>query len=118
MKAFKKARYIVGDIDYPFATDPIPPYWSSYEHEKAGLTPPFKDYTFELVSGEKKIFERITNIPTPVHSLGHIAESFKTEKGDYWIIGDLMLVRENLQPDLKHGWPLTPIGQFSDFIDL
>jgi N-acyl homoserine lactone hydrolase len=118
MKAFKKARYLVGDVEYAFALDPIPPYWASYEHEKAGLIPPYKDCKFELISGEKEVFNGITIVPTPGHSPGHIAVSINTEKGDYWIIGDLMLVRENLQPDLKHGWPLTPIGRFSNFIDL
>ena len=98
--------------------DVIPPYWASYEHEKAGLVPPFKDCTFELVSGEQEIFDGIRMVPTPGHCPGHVALSIDTEKGDYWIIGDLMLVRENLKPDAKRGWPLTPIGRFSNFVDL
>ena len=118
MKVFKKARYFVGDVEYAFALDPIPPYWASYEHEKAGLIPSYKGCKFELVSGEKEVLDGITIVPTPGHSPGHIAVSINTEKGDYWIVGDLMLVRENLQPDLKHGWPLTPPGRFSNFVEL
>ena len=57
-------------------------------------------------------------IPTPGHSPGHVAVAIDTEKGSYWIIGDLMLVRENLKPDVKRGWPMTPIGRFSNFVDL
>jgi N-acyl homoserine lactone hydrolase len=118
MKEFKKARYIASDAEYAFARDPIPPYWNSYEHEKAGLTPPFKGCTFELIAGEKEVFDGIHVIPTPGHSPGHIAVAIDTEKGSHWIIGDLMLVRENLKPDKKRGWPLTPIGRFSNFVDL
>ena len=118
MKRFTKARYIVSDVEYAFAMDPIPPYWTSYQHEKSGLVPPFKDCKFDLISGEKEVYEGITVVPTPGHSPGHVAVSVNTANGDYWIVGDLMLVRENLQPDVKHGWPLTPIGRFSNFIDL
>ena len=118
MKQFKKARYITSDVEYAFALDPIPPYWGSYEHEKAGLTPPFKDCKFDLISGEQKIYDGITIVPTPGHSPGHIAVSINTSQGDYWIIGDLMLCRENLSPDVKHGWPMTPPGRFSNFVDL
>ena len=118
MQKFTKARYITSDVEYEFALDPIPPYWGSYEHEKAGLTPQFKGCTFDLIHGEKEVFDGITIVPTPGHSPGHIAVSVNTSKGDYWLIGDLMLCRENLQPDIKHGWPMTPPGRFSNFIDL
>ncbi len=118
MKQFSKAKYYASDIEYAFALDPIPPYWGSYEHPSAGLTPPFDGCEFELISGEQEVFEGISIVPTPGHSPGHIAVSVNTEKGDYWIVGDLMFLRDNLEPDKKHGWPYTPPGRFANFIDI
>ncbi len=118
MKKFEKATYYVSDVEYEFALDPIPPYWGSYDHPKSGRTPQFDGCEFELVHGEKEIFDGIRIIPTPGHSPGHISISVNTTKGDYWIIGDLMFLRENLQPDKKHGWPYTLPGRFANSIDL
>jgi N-acyl homoserine lactone hydrolase len=118
MKEFRNAKYYVSDIEYAFALDPIPPYWNSYEHPNAGLTPPFHGCHFETISGEEEVFGGIRIVPTPGHSPGHISVSINTEKGDYWIVGDLMFLRENLEPDKKHGWPLTPPGRFSSFIEI
>lgn len=117
MKEFKNAKFYVSDIEYNFAIDPIPPYWGSYEHPKAGLTPPFDGVMFELVSGEQEIFDGIRMVPTPGHSPGHVAISVNTEKGDYWVAGDLMFGRHNLEPD-KRGWPLTPPGRFASMIEI
>jgi len=118
MKEFKKATYYVSDIEYAFALDPILPYWGSYDHQKSDRTPQFDGCEFELISGEKEIFDGITMVPTPGHSPGHISVSVNTTKGDYWIVGDMMFLRENMQPDTKRGWPLTLPGRFASSIDL
>ena len=118
MKEFKKAKYYVSDVEYEFALDPIPPYWGSYDHPKSGRTPQFDDCKFELVNGQKEVLDGITIVPTPGHSPGHISVSVNTAKGDYWIIGDLMFLRDNLQPDKKRGWPYTLPGRFCNSIDL
>ena len=118
MKRFQNARFFVNEIEYRFALDPIPPYWASYEHPKAGLTPPFEGCKFDLIQGEEEIVDGIRVFPTPGHSPGHQAVSVRTQKGNYVISGDLFFVRENLEPNKERGWPLTPIGRFSNFIDL
>ena len=117
IKEFRKAVYYVGDVEYNFAIDPIPPYWTSYEHPAINLTPAFAGCSFELVHGEKQIFDGITVIPAPGHSPGHIVISVQTVKGSYIIAGDLMFIRENLHPDVERGWPLTPPGRFSSLIE-
>lgn len=118
MKAFSQAEYYVSKREYEFAHDPIPPYWGSYEHPKAGLTPPFEGVNFTLVEGEKEIFDGITMVPTPGHSPGSISVAVNTVRGIYYIIGDLMISRLSLQPSKKHGWPLTPPGRFASLVDV
>ena len=118
MKEFTNADYYVSDKEFAFAMEPIPPYWGSYEHPKSGLTPPFEGVHFNLVEGEKEIFDGITVVPTPGHSPGSISVAVNTTRGLYFIIGDLMISRLSLQPDKKHGWPMTPPGRFANFIEL
>jgi len=118
MKEFKKAEYYASDIEYAFALDPIPPYWNSYEHPNCGLTPPFDGVKINTVEGEKEIFDGITIVPTPGHSPGHVSIAVNTAKGKYFIVGDLMFLRTNLEPDEKNGWPLTPPGRFCNLIDI
>ena len=118
MKEFKNAEYYCSDVEYEFAMNPIPPYWVSYEHPSAGLTPSFKGCEFDLVHGEQEIVSGISVLPTPGHSPGHISVAVNTIKGSYVIVGDLFFVRENLLPNQKNGWPMTPVGRFCNLIDL
>ena len=118
MEKFTKARLYVSDKEYRFAMDPIAMYWNSYESPKAGLNAPFRDAKFQLVQGEEEIAPGIRMIPTPGHSPGHMAVSVSTEAGLYFLIGDLVLLRENLEPDKKRGWPITMPGRFYNNIEL
>ncbi|SDS01465.1 Glyoxylase, beta-lactamase superfamily II [Paenibacillaceae bacterium GAS479] len=116
---FPNAKLVASRIEHEFAVNPIPFYWNSYEYPEAtGLTPPFAGRDFDLVEGDADIIEGISVFPTPGHSPGHMAVSVQTEKGKYVIVGDLMFVRENMEPDKKHGWPLTPPGRFANVIEL
>lgn len=115
---FSKARLIVSETEYDFALDPIPFYWTSYEHRNSGLTPPFEGRKFDLVNGEEQIFEGIRVFPTPGHSPGHQSVAVTTTDGIYVIAGDLFFVRDNLAPSPTKGWPMTPIGRFASILDL
>jgi glyoxylase-like metal-dependent hydrolase (beta-lactamase superfamily II) len=115
---FAKARLVVSEIEYQFALDPTPPYWMTYEHPSSGLTPPWQGLHFDLVQGEEEIVEGIRVLPTPGHSPGHQSVLVRTADGVYLIAGDLFFVRENLLPDAERGWPLSPIGRFSNFVEL
>lgn len=118
VKQFPRARLVVSEIEYRFALNPTPPYWKTYEHRAAGLTPAWDGLKFDLVQGEEDIVEGVRVFPTPGHSPGHQAVAVRTANGICAIAGDLFFVRENLVPDTERGWPLCPIGRFSNFIDL
>jgi glyoxylase-like metal-dependent hydrolase (beta-lactamase superfamily II) len=118
VKRFPQARLIVSETEYRFALDPIPFYWTSYEHPKSGLTPPFAGCSFDLTRGEEQIVDGIRVIPTPGHSPGHQSVAVTTADGLYVIAGDLFFVRDNLLPSKQRGWPMTPIGRFANIIEL
>lgn len=116
---FHNAKLVASRREYEFANHPLPFYWASYEYPPAtGLTPPFAGRRFTLTEGEEEIVEGITVFPTPGHSPGHIAVSVDTVKGKYVIVGDLMFLRENLQPETEKGWPFTPPGRFCSILDI
>lgn len=119
LEQFPLAKLIVSRKEYDFAVNPIPFYWASYEYPAAtGLKPPFADREFTFTQGEQEIEEGITVIPTPGHSPGHIAVSIQTKKGKYFIVGDLMFLRENLEPEEEHGWEFMPPGRFCNILEV
>ncbi len=119
LERFPNARLFASRIEYEFAQNPIPFYWASYEYSMAtGLIPPFFGRSFNLTEGETEICPGIRVVPTPGHSPGHIAVAVDTTAGTYLIVGDLMFLRENLQPDEEHGWPFMPPGRFCNIIDI
>lgn len=114
---FPHARLYVSEKEYRFAMDPIPMYWNSYESPKMGLKAHFRERKFNLVHGEEEIFEGIRMVPTPGHCPGHMAVSVSTSAGLYFLVGDMVLLRENLMPDEKRGWPITMPGRFYNCIE-
>lgn len=119
LEKFPNAALYVSRTEYEFAMDPLPFYWASYEYPPAtGLTPPFAGRTFHLIDGETEVFEGITMIPTPGHSPGHMAVAVQTTAGIYYLVGDLMFLRENMQPEANKGWPITPPGRFCNMLEL
>lgn len=119
LEKFPDAKLFVSRTEYEFANDPLPFYWASYEYPPAtGLTPPFAGRTFTLLDGETEVFEGIRMIPTPGHSPGHMTVSVQTEGGVYYLVGDLMFLRDNMKPEPNKGWPITPPGRFCNMLDL
>lgn len=116
---FPQARLYASRTEYEFANNPLPFYWASYEYPPAtGLTPPFAGRAFTLVDGETEVLEGIRMIPAPGHSPGHMVISVQTEKGVYYLVGDLMFLRDNMKPEPSKGWPLTPPGRFCNMLEL
>ena len=118
MKKFTKARYFASEIEYRFAIDPIPFYWNSYEAPVLGIGCPFEGCKFDLVQGEEEIVEGIRVFPTPGHSPGHMAVQVQTEDGVYVLVGDLVLLKENFEPNKDKGWPFTPPGRFANIVEV
>jgi glyoxylase-like metal-dependent hydrolase (beta-lactamase superfamily II) len=118
VEKFTKARLYASEIEYRFALDPIPFYWNSYEAPALGIGSPLDGMHFSLTRGEEEIVEGIRVYPIPGHSPGHIAVAVQTEKGIYSLIGDLILLRECLQPYKEKGWPFTPPGRFYNIVEI
>lgn len=119
LEHFPDAALYASRTEYDFAHDPLPFYWASYEYPPAtGLTPPFAGRRFQLVDGETEVAPGITMIPAPGHSPGHMVVAVQTEKGIYYLVGDLMFLRDNMQPEKSKGWPITPPGRFCNILDL
>ena len=118
VRRFAKARLFVSEIEYRFALDPIPFYWSSYEAPALGIGCPFEGCKFNLVKGEEEIAEGVRVFPTPGHSPGHMAVQVQTEAGVYVLVGDLILLKESLEPNKEKGWPFTPPGRFANIVEV
>ena len=116
MKRFTKARYIVQKRELEFAQNPIPPYYTSYEHPILGIEPPYAGVEFELVEGEQEILPGIEVFPTPGHSPGHQSVAVSTEKGTYVIAGDAVMGWENFQG--KEPVKYIPIGRYINMFDM
>ncbi len=118
VKKFPKSRLFASEAEYRFALDPIPFYWSSYEAPALGIGCPFEGCKFSLVKGEEEIAEGIRVFPTPGHSPGHMAVQVTTTAGVYVLVGDLILLRESLEPNKEKGWPFTPPGRFANIVEV
>ena len=120
LEQFPRARKVVHEKEWNFAQDPIPVYWKSYEAPALGIGKPrpFDGVKFDKVEGEEEIVEGIRVFPTPGHSPGHQSVQVRTEQGVIVLAGDGFFTKENLEPDSKRGWPMTPAGRFSDVVEL
>jgi hypothetical protein len=47
-----------------------------------------------------------------------MAVSVNTTAGAYFLVGDLVLLRESFSPDKKRGWPITMPGRFYNCVEL
>lgn len=112
---FPNARLVVSAQEYAFALDPIPPYYTSYEHPRLGTTPPFVGFQFETLEGESEILPGMTVFPTPGHSPGHQSVAVNTRGGVHVIAGDAVFAYDNLVPASEH-LPFTIMGRFTDII--
>jgi glyoxylase-like metal-dependent hydrolase (beta-lactamase superfamily II) len=118
VEKFSRAKLYLSEREYRFALNPIPFYIKSYEHPTLGIGCPWEECKFNLVKDEEEIVEGIRAFQTPGHSPGHMAVSVQTEKGIYVLAGDLVFLRENLEPDQETGWPFYPPGRFYNILEL
>jgi glyoxylase-like metal-dependent hydrolase (beta-lactamase superfamily II) len=118
VEKFPRARLYLSEREYRFALNPIPFYIKSYEHPSLGIGCPWEKCKFNLVKDEEEIVEGIRAFQTPGHSPGHMGVSVQTEKGIYVLAGDLVFLRENLEPDEETGWPFYPPGRFYNVLEL
>ena len=118
MGLFSNAAFFVHSRELDFALNPHVLYEKSYESEKLGVTPPFKDVPFERIDGEFTHNSFITVFPTPGHCPGHQSVEVKTPGGVFVIAGDAVFADENLKPDEHRKLAFTPMGRYVDVFDM
>ena len=119
LKEFKNAEIYVAREELSYALMPLPPHYFSYENWKIGLTPYFISSIERMKILElepQEVFKKITMIPTPGHSLGHMSVVVETSQGPYVICGDAAIIRENLVGDPARHVPYTMVGLYMDFV--
>ncbi|MEM3906358.1 MAG: N-acyl homoserine lactonase family protein [Nitrososphaerota archaeon] len=112
--AFPNAELVVSRDELNFALDPLPPYYRSYEINLPGIRPNFLGKNFKTISRPTSIIPKITIIPTPGHTPGHISVMVEGKKNVYALAGDAVFTYENLQPDFETGIPVRPLRKFVD----
>ena len=134
LEKFTKARFIVNEVEWDYAHNPIPLHFKSYCRPiigKDGDTT-YKDEfiapydikgvneRFETVKGEVEILPGIRVFETFGHSPGSQSVEVETEDGIYIIVGDAVFVMGNidvpeaLNRDLHYD--ITPPGRFVDLV--
>ena len=105
------AKVIVQEDELKFAHS-AGPYQNLYRKEL------FQDLHFEVVKGDRELFEGIELIHVPGHSLGGQAVSIQTQKGKA-IISGFCSIRENFFPKKTHpmaGHPVVLPGIMVDAV--
>ncbi len=118
MNMFKNAEFYVHRTELEFALDPHVLYLKSYDSEKAGLRPLFKEAEFKAVDGEYEYNARISMFPTPGHCPGHQSVAVQTDSGVVVIAGDAVFSDQNLKPDPHRGLDFTPMGRYVNVFEM
>jgi glyoxylase-like metal-dependent hydrolase (beta-lactamase superfamily II) len=115
-KLFVGARRYVQRAEYEFATNPIPLYYKSYEHNIKGLDQQFSNIDFTLLDGETEIVDGISVYPTPGHCTGQQTVAISTKDGVYHCCGDAIFTYDNLKPIPDISYDITPPARFLDVV--
>jgi N-acyl homoserine lactone hydrolase len=117
MKRFTKARYIVNAVEVPWAYNPLPLWYRSYESPALGIEAPFVGCHFELVEGEAEIVPGVSVFPTPGHTPGSQSVAVQTRLGTAVLVGDAIFTYRNFEPRLEEQWRYWPQMRFVNMID-
>lgn len=88
---FKNAKFIIQRREIEYAIAPLPCHRTLYYENNCGK-PQFVDYLnkIELINGDCEVEDGVNAISIPSHSPGFQGVSVITEKGDYFIAGDVV----------------------------
>jgi N-acyl homoserine lactone hydrolase len=114
---FPNAKFIVSEVEFKYALDPLPPYYLAYESFHVGLEPLFLKVIKQIKTidmQEKKIVEGVRIIPLPGHTPGSIGLVVETEKGPHVIAGDAVPKYGNLKGFPNENLPHYPSGFYTD----
>ncbi|HHX70399.1 MAG TPA: N-acyl homoserine lactonase family protein [Gallicola sp.] len=115
---FPNAKIIVQKKELEFAINPIPSHYVYYESYQIGLTPNWikSMVNFEVVDGDKEIYEGIKVLYTPGHTPGFQSVLVNTKEGNYLIASDMVGLIENWHENTTGGVP-TPSGIHVNLIE-
>ncbi len=117
MKRFKNARYIASAIEIPWAYNPLPPYYRSYESPILGIEAPFTGCHFEMVEGEQTIVPGVRVFPTPGHTPGSMSVAIDTAAGTGVAVGDAVFQYRNMEPYMPEHWRYWTQARYVSMID-
>ncbi len=90
----KDARFLVQEEELKAAYVPLPQLAMAYDRWT------FEDLKFELVQGERELYDGIRLVPTAGHTPGHQSVVVKTEVGSIAIAGDAVNTYRCLKEDI------------------
>jgi len=90
--AFKNAKFFVNKEELRYAYSPDKFMKNMYARSTFDF-----GLEFEPVSGEYKVVEGVTIIPTPGHTVGHQSVLIETEKSKFIFCGDCAPLKENIE---------------------
>jgi glyoxylase-like metal-dependent hydrolase (beta-lactamase superfamily II) len=134
IEKFTKARFIVNEIEWEYAHNPIPLHYKSYcrpiiakdgdvTYKDEFIAPydiPGVKERFEFVKGETEIVPGVSVYESFGHCPGHQTVVVQTEEGPYFCVGDSVFVMGNIDADPEMvealHYDITPPGRFVDLV--
>lgn len=111
---FKGKKIYVQKAELEFAENSVPAQYTIYEAEQVGMWPRWKDALESIVpvEGDLNLCDGIDLILIPSHTPGSQGVLVNTEKGKYFIAGDVIGSYENWEGNAEYGnsrLPFQPI---------
>ena len=134
IEKFTKARFIVNELEWEYAHNPIPLHYKSYcrpiiakdgdvTYKDEFIAPydiPGVKERFEFVKGEVEIVPGVSVYESFGHCPGHQTVVVQTEEGPYFCVGDSVFVMGNIDTDPEMvealHYNITPPGRFVDLV--
>ena len=134
IEKFTNARFIVNELEWEYAHNPIPLHYKSYcrpiiatdgdvTYKDEFIAPydiPGVKERFEFVKGEVEIVPGVSVYESFGHCPGHQTVVVQTEEGPYFCVGDSVFVMGNIDvdPEMVEAlhYNITPPGRFVDLV--
>lgn len=104
---FPSAKFVVQRRELDYAQNPLPIHVRGFQHERAGLEPPWRGIDVDEVDGDVDLASGLRVILTPGHTPGLQAVAVETPDGPVVLASDNVPLYENWQgaPPLEQHIP-------------
>lgn len=103
-RLFPNAEVIVQKRELRYALAPPKPLQKAYLSPLAGYRPPYLGGNIVTVDGDVELFDGLTLILTPGHSIGHQSLLVETAGGTLCLAQDAIFTYENLEKEIPPGF--------------